>query len=373
MIEGLESRVLLATVPAGFADTNNWVGGLGSIGTAMAFAPDGRLFVCQQDGRLRVVKTTPQATGQLLSTPFLTRSVDSSGERGLLGIAFDPGFLSNGYVYIYYTVPGTGVHNRVSRVRAADADPDPNVYLPGDTEEAGSEVALMDLNPLSSATNHNGGAIHFGLDGKLYIAVGENANPSNAQTLNNRLGKVLRINSDGSIPTDNPFYNTATGVNRVIWSMGLRNPFTFAFQPGSGRMFINDVGQSSWEEIDDGRAGANYGWPTTEGKFNAAQYPNFTNPLYAYDHSGGANAITGGAFYNPPTAQQNFPSSYLGDYFFADNGAGWIHMLSPGGATPTVSGFATGINGPVDLKVGPDGALYYLARFVGPSVANCRA
>src|SRR5256885_5691095 len=96
----------------------------------------------------------------------------------------------------------------------------------------------------SSATNHNGGAIHFGPDGKLYVAVGENANAANSQTLSNRLGKVLRINADGSIPNDNPFFNVATGLNRSIWALGLRNPFTFAFQPGTSRMFINDVGET---------------------------------------------------------------------------------------------------------------------------------
>src|SRR5207249_1987602 len=105
----------------------------------------------------------------------------------------------------------------------------------GNTALPGSEVVLLDLDNLSStATNHNGGAIHFGLDGKLYIGVGENATGTNSQTLANLLGKMLRINADGSIPTDNPFYATATGNNRAIWAIGLRNPFTFAVQPGTG-------------------------------------------------------------------------------------------------------------------------------------------
>src|SRR5437867_3801615 len=111
--------------------------------------------------------------------------------------------------------------------------------------------------------------------------------------LKNLLGKMLRINADGTIPTDNPFFNSTTGNNRAIWALGLRNPFTFAFQPVTGRMFINDVGQNVWEEIDDGIAGANYGWPTTEGPTTD---PRFKTPLYAYQHTGGACAITGGAF-----------------------------------------------------------------------------
>src|SRR5437762_14052076 len=169
---------------------------------------------------------------------------------------------------------------------------------------AGSEFILVDLDNLSGAGNHNGGAIHFGSDGKLYVAVGDNANRANSQTLSNRLGKILRLNSDGSIPTDNPFFNTAQGANGSIWALGLRNPFTFAFQPGTTRMFIHDVGQSTWEEINDGIAGSNYGWPVTEGPTNN---PSFRSPIYFYQHDIGC-AIVGGAFYNPPVLQ--FPSSY---------------------------------------------------------------
>jgi glucose/arabinose dehydrogenase len=197
----------------------------------MEIAPDGRIFVCEQGGRLRVIKN-----GVLLPTPFLTVSVDSNGERGLLGIAFDPGFGQlNSFIYVYYTVPSTPRHNRVSRFTAN-----------GDVAAAGSETVILELDNLTNATNHNGGAIHFGPDGKLYVAVGENATADNSQTLSNRLGKVLRINSDGSIPNDNPFFNTASGANRSIWALGLRNPFTFAFQPGTGRLFINAVGKDTW-------------------------------------------------------------------------------------------------------------------------------
>jgi glucose/arabinose dehydrogenase len=336
-----------AVVPTGFTDIQV-ASGL-SVPTAMAFAPDGRLFVCEQTGSLRVIKN-----GSLLPTAFLTVTTDSSGERGLLGVAFDPDFgVTNSFVYIYYTVPSVPAHNRVSRFTAN-----------GDVAASGSEVVLLDLNPLSSATNHNGGATHFGPDKKLYVAVGENANGANSQSLGTLLGKMLRMNSDGSIPTDNPFYNTATGNNRLIWAWGLRNPFTFSFQPGTGRLFINDVGQSSWEEIDDGIAGANYGWPTTEGFFNQATYPQFTEPLHTYPHSGQTEsgcAITGGSFYNPAVSQ--YPADYVGKYFYSDFCSGWIDRFDP--ATTAVTFFATGINGPVDLQVGPDGSLYYLAHNSG--------
>ena len=327
-----------ATLPSGFTETQ--ISGLLSP-TAMEIAPDGRVFVCLQGGQLRVIKN-----GSLLSTPFLTLSVDASGERGLLGIAFDPNFASNNFLYVYYTVSTTPKHNRVSRFSAN-----------GDVAQANSEQILLELDNLSSATNHNGGAIHFGPDGKLYIGVGENANGSNSQTLSNLLGKILRINSNGTIPTDNPFFNSAAGNNRAIWALGLRNPFTFAFQPGTGRLFINDVGQSTWEEINDGIAGSNYGWPVTEGPTND---PNFRGPIFSYGHGSSATtgcAIAGGAFYNPVLTQ--FPQSYVGKYFFADLCSGWIRLFDP--ATNTATDFASNISQPVDLKVAVDGSLYYLS------------
>ena len=327
-----------ATLPQGFIETA--ISGL-SNPTAMQFAPDGRIFVCEQGGALRVIKN-----GAVLDTPFITLSVDPSGERGLLGIAFDPNFATNNFLYLYYTVPSNPRHNRVSRFTAN-----------GDVAVPGSETIIWELNDLTGATNHNGGAIHFGPDGKLYIGVGENATASNAQTLSNMLGKVLRINSNGTIPTDNPFFNTASGNNRSIWAFGLRNPFTFAFQPGTGRIFINDVGQNAWEEINDGIAGSNYGWPNTEGPTNN---PSFRSPLFAYTHNEGC-AIAGGAFYNPVTTQ--FPPSFVGKYFFADLCGGWIRVFDP--ATGLAANFASGISFPVDLKVGSDGSLYYLARGSG--------
>lgn len=153
---------------------------------------------------------------------------------------------------------------------------------------------------------------------------------------------MLRLNSDGTIPIDNPFCNSATGNNRAIWALGLRNPFTFGFQPGTGRL-IDDVGESTWEEIDHGIAGSNYGWPITEGPTNN---PAFVSPIFAYNH-GSTNttgcAIVGGTFYHPPVSQ--FPAIYTGKYFFSDLCGGWIRVFDP--STGTASGFATGINTPV--------------------------
>jgi glucose/arabinose dehydrogenase len=342
-----------ATLPANFVETL-LANGL-SNPTAMAFAPDGRLFVCQQGGQLRVIKN-----GSLLATPFVTLTVDSNGERGLLGVAFDPNFATNNFVYVYHTATTPSIHNRVSRFTAGAGNPD--------VAAAGSEVTIFDLNNLSGATNHNGGAIHFGPDGKLYIAVGENANPANSQSLGNLLGKILRINSDGTLPADNPttfpgIGGSPAGQNRAIWSVGLRNPYTFTFQPGVGRMFINDVGQNAWEEINDGLAGSNYGWSICEG-FCAPPNANFRDPLFRYGHGSSATtgcAITGGAFYNPTTA--NFPGDYVGKYFYAEFCTSWIRRFDP--ATGADTAFATGASNPVDLIVTDDGSLYYLSRGAG--------
>jgi glucose/arabinose dehydrogenase len=308
----------------------------------MAFAPDGRLFVCQQSGQLRVIKN-----GVLLNEPFLTVTTDNTGERGLLGVAFDPEFSTNGFVYIYYTALTSPRHNLVSRFTAA-----------GDVAVPGSEQVIFRLDDLSSATIHNGGAMHFGLDGKLYVAVGENGSPQNAQLLDNVFGKVLRLNRDGTIPSDNPFALTTTGNARAIWALGLRNPFTFDVQPNSGRIFINDVGEDNWEEINDGIAGANYGWPRSEGP---QVEPGQTAPLFSYPHGIGPQsgcAVTGGTFYNPTIVQ--FPTAFVGKYFFADFCSGWIGSFDP--ATATVESFAGGLSLPVDLKAAPDGSLYYLER-----------
>jgi glucose/arabinose dehydrogenase len=343
-----------ATLPPNFA-RSQVVGGLASP-TAMAFAPDGRLFVAEQRGTLRVLK----AGGKLATFLDISGSVHSAGERGLLGIAFDPGFSKNRYVYLYYTQRATGTtpaHNRVIRVTAR-----------GDRAVTGSKKLILRLNNLSSATNHNGGAIHFGEDGKLYVAVGDNANSGNAQSLRNLKGKILRINKDGTIPRYNPFYKRATGTNRAIWALGLRNPFSFAIQPHEGMVFINDVGEQRWEEINRGAAGANYGWPRYEGP---ESNPTYRNPVFAYRHGSTKAtgcAVTGGAFYNPTTRQ--YPSGYVGDYFFADLCSGWIRRLDS--ATGEVSGFATGLGSLVALKVGKGGGLYYLSRSGGGMVGKIR-
>ncbi|WP_018614846.1 PQQ-dependent sugar dehydrogenase [Segetibacter koreensis] len=312
--------------------------------TVMAFAPDGRLFVAEQTGALRIIKN-----GGLLSKPFITLQVNSKGERGLLGIAFDPDFNTNKYIYLYYTL-SSAANNRISRFTAN-----------GDVVVPGSEVVILNLSPLSNATNHNGGSIQFGKDGKLYVGIGDNANSANAQNLDTYLGKILRINADGTVPDGNPF-KTGSEERRRIWSYGLRNPFTLSVQPLTGKIFVNDVGQNMWEEINNCTTGGlNYGWPLAEGKDSTLHY---TNPVYTYAHGSGSEvgcAITGGTFFNP--SKTNYPSSYVGKYFFLDYCSRWINSISIKNNTVKRENFASSIPGSaVCITTGNDGNLYFLSR-----------
>lgn len=305
---------------------------------AMEFAPDGRIFVTEKSGRLRVIKN-----GELLPTPLITLTVDTFGDRGLLAVALDPSFVENRRVYVFYSVSSTPVRNRVSRFTASVSNPD--------VAEPDSELVLLDDIPTDNGS-HNGGAFHFGADGKLYVGVGDGAvNPGRAQDLSSLSGKLLRINPDGSIPEDNPFVGDFE-ARPEVWAYGLRNPFTLAVRSATGDMFINDVGAGSWEEINPGRIGANYGWPVCEGMCSE---PGVIDPIEAYPHSIGC-AITGGVFYEGA----QFPEAYHGDYFFADFMGGWIGLLGAAGRSEATS-FAANIPSPVDLGVGPDGALYYLS------------
>jgi glucose/arabinose dehydrogenase len=326
-------------LPTGFSQV--LVAGGITAPTTMAQAPDGRFFIAQQNGILRVVKN-----GILLPQPFVSLNVNTDGERGLLGVAFDPSFAVNQYVYLCYTV-ASGAYNRVSRFVAS-----------GDTAVPGSETLILQLDTLI-ANYHGGGHLDFGPDGKLYIAAGENGRSAQAQVLDSYLGKILRVNPDGSVPVDNPF--PGPGKRQRVWAYGLRNPFTFTFQPGTGRMFINDVGEITWEEINDATtAGNNFGWPTAEG---FSTDTNFVNPFYNYHHGtalGEGCAITGGTFFNPDST--NYPSTYLNNYFYIDYCGNWIDYISLTNP-PTWTNFASNISQyVVGLLTGHDGNLYYLSR-----------
>jgi glucose/arabinose dehydrogenase len=367
---GMASWASAAILPDGFSEFP--VTASIASGTRIEFSPDGKLFVLDQAGACEVYEGSGATNWTKLQANFFADTplnVNTNLGGGLLGIAFDPDYANNRFVYFYYTMEGTPPRNRLERYTANAA---------GDRALPGSSALLMEFEDLSTAS-HIGGALRFGPDGKLYVGIGDNLTPANSQLITNRFGKILRLNPDPNnpIPADNPtsidgIAGTTTGDNRAIWCAGLRNPFSLAFKPGTNEMYINDVGEITWEEINVGAQGANYGWSVTEGPFDEASFPNFTHPIVYYHHSdpnlvhpppGGftGRAVTGGVFY--VTSNHTFPLDYAGDYFFADNVSDWIRRFDA--ASNTIHAFAAVTGAPVDLALGPDGALYYLSRSSG--------
>ena len=329
-----------AALPQGF--TNQTLTTSLSLPTDFAFAPDGRIFIAQQNGQVKVFKNN-----QLLATNALTLPVGTGGDRGLLSVTFDPNFSQNSYVYLLYT--STALHERISRFTVT-----------GDTININSETVLLE-NPNMWGGFLNAGAVRFGPDGKLYASFGSNGQGMTAQDLSSFEGKFVRINSDGSIPTDNPFYNFP-GAQKSIYAYGLRNPWRFNFGP-DGKAILGDVGQSAYDKIVRVEKGANYGWPTFEGDCR----PNCNGvspPLYVIPHAGSAGiAVVGGGFTNGI----NFPSQYNNTYFFGDYVQGYLKNITfdSSGNVATVNTFETGLGSIAGIEPGPDGCLYYHVIFPG--------
>lgn len=353
----MDTSSFLLICNSGFAQTfpTNFAGvqlatGLDPVG--MDVVPDGRVFLTEKVGKIRIIKN-----GALLPTPLITiPTVDNFSERGLMKVVVDENFSSNGYIYAYYTHKANNIiNNRVSRFT-----------LSGDIAAPASELVLINIDPVYGNTGyHNGGGLAI-KNNQIYIATGESTVASNSQSLTTLKGKILRINTDGTIPTDNPFYTTATEANRAIWALGFRNPFKLSLQNGTGKIWCNDVGAGTWEEINEIEKGKNYGWPGIEGKRTNQTAPaNYKDPFYAYDHSNGACSITAGAFYNPAVAV--FPTAYIGKYFYGDYCAGWLKTIDTNG---TVANFATGIDRPLDVAVSNNGVLYFIARGGIPGGSN---
>jgi glucose/arabinose dehydrogenase/chitodextrinase len=323
--------------------------------TSIEFLPDGRMLVVELRGIIKVM--SPPYTDPS-PTPFLQiTNIGSAGvQQGIFDIALDPNFPTNRFYYVFYTL-GTPNHDRLSRFTA-------NATLTGTV--AGSEFVLYE-DPLNASAEHHGGAINFGNDGKLYFTTGEHFSAVYSQQLSSPRGKIHRINPDGTVPTDNPFYDGAGPNVDSIWARGLRNPFRAYYDAPTGRFYIGDVGgndaATAWEEIDLGAAGANYGWPDCE--FGTCGNSAFTAGIYAYPHAGRDASVTGGFVYHG----SQFPSEYKGSYFFADYTQNWIKRLTFD-ANGNVSGVFNfeppdgSVDGPygdiVYLTEGPDGALYYV-------------
>lgn len=350
--ETLEPRRLLAVVPAGYTETV--LASELTSPTTLDIEEGGRIWVAYQDGRIEVIEDGAPGT-----TLAYQLDCDGSAEHGLQGLELDPNFESNGYLYVYYTANSPQPHNRLSRLTV-----DPTTE---DTILAGSELVLIDLPNLSDYGNppwHIGGAVHFGLDGTLYLQIGESQQSAQSQDLESQLGKIFHINSDGSVPTNNPYYDAGDGITwrDYVWASGLRNPFAGDLNPVTGRYFVADVGQGSWEEINDATLpGLNFGWPTTEGNFNQQTYPDFTLPVYTYSHANGC-AITGGAFNIGGTSP--FSAEYDGKFFFSEFCGGEVRVIDPDNPA-TAQVFATNADFPMNIEFGPDGSLYYISRGAG--------
>jgi glucose/arabinose dehydrogenase len=317
--------------------------------TALAPAPDGRIFLADQTGPVLVWKN-----GAVLPAPALdlTRRVDTHWERGLIGLAFHPDFPRTPHLFVLYVAKAPYPHHVLSRFTVT-----------GDTIDPASERILLEGEdqkkfPGPQIGGHQGGPLRFGPDGKLYVSLGEQTAGAPAQSPAHLQGKILRLNADGSIPEDNPFYGQTTGKYRAIWALGLRNTFGLAFQPETGRLFGTDVGQTGWEEVNEIVRGANYGWPEAEG---FSTNPDFKNPLHAYPPAIGRSVV--GAAFAPraPSGQFAVPEPWRGKFFFADWAANWIKVLDPENPADVVT-FARGLAGPVALEFAPDGSLLVLNR-----------
>ncbi|MCB1210160.1 MAG: PQQ-dependent sugar dehydrogenase [Verrucomicrobiales bacterium] len=336
-----------ATLPAGFAQSQ-MATGLTSP-TSIHMLPDGRVLVAEQTGELRMIKD-----GVLLPTPVAVFDVHTYEERGLLGITSHPDFANNGWIYVYHTARLPTPHNRLSRF-----------HLVGDLMASGTEQILADFQDIAAKVRwHMGGHLEFDEDGKLFLTVGIHEDNSTAQPLTTPLGKILRFNDDGSIPTDNPFYNQTTGLSRAIWARGLRNTFSFAIDNEHGLIVGHDVGseEQGFEEVNSIIRGGNYGWPVHEGYSTEA---GFQSPLYAYPHAGADACTIGGVFY--PHEQTHFPAQYRGKYFFAEFVHGWIKSMDMHATVPrdTLTTFGTGLGNITGMTMAADGSIWYLLRGAG--------
>jgi glucose/arabinose dehydrogenase/PKD repeat protein len=387
--------VAAATLPANFTD--NLVASIASP-TDMAFVPGGRsILVTTQPGQVRLYDP---AIGNQPIVLDLSSKLCSNSERGLLGIALDPGFTNPAtrYVYLYYTFRKFGVCDTntanapVNRVSRFTASPDLAI-------NPASEVVLVDNIP-SVAGNHNGGDLDIASDGLLYVSVGDSGckigdssrcagQNDNARFTNILAGKILRVvRFDGSIPNGNPFGSAVGGRNcgdpagvppgsgpcREIFATGLRNPFRIAFNPGTTQFNINDVGQNTWEEIDAGAVGADYGWNVREGHCANGSTTDcgtppagMTNPIFDYGRSAGCASITGGAFV---PSGIGWPAEFAGAYLYADYVCGKIARLNQGPAGQwTSTDFVTGLGGSsaVTIMFGPSviGTSLYYTSYAG--------
>ncbi len=366
VVLSLCSLARAGTPQPGYADTRVATGL--DAPTAIAFLPDGRVLITEKGGALKL-----QGTGAPVT--LATIPVCTDAEMGLLGIAVDPAFASNGFIYLYRTqssgdcASSSGRSNEVIRLTMA----------PDDTVSLASLTVLL-TGFRTDNGNHDGGVLRVGPDGKLYVGVGDTGNGDNqgcpgsstnpyAQDLNAFEGKVLRLNLDGTTPTDNPYFGQAGKLGQIFAS-GFRNPWRMGFDPVNGNLWVADVGDLAFEEVDIVTSGGNYEWPYCEGLDHPSgcAQPGDTAPIFEYGHGGGCpgdvgtslgESIIGGSFAGAAL------SPFENEYFFADYTGSAVYRLTPNAARTGITGPAvsvsTNVGNPVDVITGPDGAIYYVA------------
>ena len=305
--------------------------------SAFEVLPDGQVLICEQTGQLRLA-----TAGKLRPEPLLDLDVERNRERGLIGVTVHPQFPQAPYVYICRVRQQPYTHHVISRFTMTEngIKPDSEVVL----LEGDDQGRLGGSDPASA----QGGAMHFGPDGCLYVALGEQTAAGFARNPNSLLGKILRIKDDGSIPEDNPFFTRTQGKYRSVWAVGLRNPFSFAIRPGTNDLYVADVG-GRHEELNVVTAGSDSGWPNYD---HGPTANGFVSPIHYYQRS----CICGTAF-----APSNWPPALRNRLFFGDFVQGWIRVLNPDKPEEFIT-FAEGLRRPVDLRFGPDGRLYILMR-----------
>ena len=333
----------------------------------------GRLFVVEQGGKIKIIQN-----GSVIGTPYLDVSslIVSGGEEGLLGLAFHPSYSTNGCFYVNYTTTrlnGT-LQTAISEFRAATAN--------ANTVNTTSEHILFTVN--QPEANHNGGGLAFGKDGFLYIALGDGGGSGdmhgligNGQDTSTRLGKILRIrvdcNGTYAIPANNPFVAQPSPTNE-IWLYGLRNPFRFSVDQATGNLWIGDVGQSSFEEVDrvaPAQGGSNMGWRCKEGTHNFnfsanCQGLTFLDPIFDYDRLQGDATVIGGYVYHGTNI-----TALAGNYVFGDFISGRIWSLAQNGQGQWVRTFLVNADGGDLAGFGQDanGELY-VAKYSSGAVAR---
>ena len=392
-LSGRPAGVEAATLPAGFYE-ETLATATAYQTTAFAFLPDGRILIAEKPGIIRVYKD-----GALLATPMLDiqNRVNQFEDRGLLGLAVDPGFASGSpYIYLTYTYEHLGdsfsrdprtVH--ISRFTVSgDTANSEQVILGTVTPPSVScnEVPDQDCIP-SDGTSHSGGNLKFAPDGTLFATIGDgsdynevNDDALRAQSEDWLAGKILRFDTAGKGLPGNPFWNGSADANRSkVWAKGVRNAFRFNLRPGTDLPYVGDVGWDTWEEINVVTKKANLGWPCYEGN---GQQPNYaakpqcqalyaqgagavTGPLWTYPHNGASASVVGGTFYTGTS----YPAEYRGAFFYGDYSNDFIKYLKVDANQQLIGGgdnaFATNNGGAVDIESGPDGDLYYLSIGTG--------